>query len=176
MVVVDSCLMFFPTERGVSRLARNPIHAVVWLHFFCHDFLCKYTYSRLWFYYVLQEQGSYWAACLSHCTRSNLPNTSKRWPVPKLFTCLTIHPLPAVTSRILIGGPSGYSTLPKGLPQASGGKEAPYCSYWWNYYHPATHDVMINKYSIRVKNKFSALGQLATAEERWQMFKESMLE
>ena len=35
---------------------------------------------------------------------------------------------------------------------------------------------MINKYSIRVKNKFSALGQLATAEERWQMFKESVLE
>ena len=35
---------------------------------------------------------------------------------------------------------------------------------------------MMNKCSISVKNKFSALRQLATAEERWQMFKESMLE
>ena len=38
------------------------------------------------------------------------------------------------------------------------------------------NDEMMNKYSISVKNKFSALGQLATTEERWQMFKESMLE
>ena len=37
-------------------------------------------------------------------------------------------------------------------------------------------DKMMNKYSISVKNKFSALGQLTTAEERWQMFKERMLE
>lgn len=37
-------------------------------------------------------------------------------------------------------------------------------------------DEMMNKYSISVKNKFSALEQLTTAEERWQMMKESMLE
>ena len=36
------------------------------------------------------------------------------------------------------------------------------------------NDKMMN--IISVKNKFIALGQLATAEERWQMFKESMLE
>ena len=38
------------------------------------------------------------------------------------------------------------------------------------------NDEMMNKYTISVKNKFSALGQLATAEESWQMFKDSMLE
>ena len=37
-------------------------------------------------------------------------------------------------------------------------------------------DEMWYKYSISVKNKFSALEQLTTAEERWQMMKESMLE
>ena len=37
------------------------------------------------------------------------------------------------------------------------------------------NDEMMNKYSISVKNKFGALGQLATAEERWQMFEESIL-
>ena len=38
------------------------------------------------------------------------------------------------------------------------------------------NDEMMNRYSISVKNKFSALEQLAKSEERWQMFKESMLE
>ena len=38
------------------------------------------------------------------------------------------------------------------------------------------NDEMMNKYSISVKNKFSALGQLTMAEEWWQMMKESMLE
>ena len=38
------------------------------------------------------------------------------------------------------------------------------------------NDVMMNKYSINVKNKFSALGQLTKAEKWWQMMKESMLE
>ena len=38
------------------------------------------------------------------------------------------------------------------------------------------NDEMMNKYSISVKNKFSALGQLTTAEERWQLMIESMLE
>ena len=36
--------------------------------------------------------------------------------------------------------------------------------------------VLMNKHSISVKNKFSALGQLTTAGERWQMMKESILE
>ena len=35
---------------------------------------------------------------------------------------------------------------------------------------------MMNKYSISVKNKFSALVQFTTVEVRWQMMKESMLE
>ena len=35
---------------------------------------------------------------------------------------------------------------------------------------------MMNKDSISVKNKFSALVQLTTAGERWQMMKESILE
>ena len=38
------------------------------------------------------------------------------------------------------------------------------------------NDERMNKYSINVKNKISALGQLATAEEKWQMMKQSMLE
>ena len=38
------------------------------------------------------------------------------------------------------------------------------------------NDAMMNRYSISVKNKFSALEQLAKSVERWQMFKESMLE
>ena len=38
------------------------------------------------------------------------------------------------------------------------------------------NDEKMIKYSISVKNIFNALGQLARAEERWQMFKESMLE
>ena len=36
--------------------------------------------------------------------------------------------------------------------------------------------IVSNKYSISVQNKFSALEQLTTAEEKWQMMKESILE
>ena len=38
------------------------------------------------------------------------------------------------------------------------------------------NDEMVNQYSISVKNKLNALGQLTTAEGRWQMMKENMLE
>ena len=38
------------------------------------------------------------------------------------------------------------------------------------------NDEMMNKYSISVENKFNALRKLTSAEERWQMMKESMLE
>ena len=38
------------------------------------------------------------------------------------------------------------------------------------------NDERLNKYSISVKNKFSALGQFTTAEKRWQLMKQSMLE
>ena len=38
------------------------------------------------------------------------------------------------------------------------------------------NDEMMNKYSVSVINKFSALGQLTIAVEMWQMMKESMLE
>ena len=36
------------------------------------------------------------------------------------------------------------------------------------------NDKMMNKHSISVKDRFSAPGQLTTAEERWQIMKENM--
>ncbi|GFO03069.1 hypothetical protein PoB_002957400 [Plakobranchus ocellatus] len=52
----------------------------------------------------------------------------------KYFGCSTPHPSPACRDFkiqvTLIGGLSGCSILPKDLPQASGGKEAPYFSCW----------------------------------------------
>ncbi|GFO06309.1 hypothetical protein PoB_003281400 [Plakobranchus ocellatus] len=60
--------------------------------------------------------------------RYHLPGTKKEGTSSEATPAAPApHPSPACRdfTVTLVGGLSGYSTLPKGLPQASGGKEAP---------------------------------------------------
>ena len=85
IAIADSCLimigsrMFFITEQGVSRWARNPLHAFVRLNFVfsCHEFLCK-SVPLVGYNYFLQGQCSYWVGSLSHCTKSTICLTHRK--------------------------------------------------------------------------------------------------
>ena len=141
-VVADSRLMtigwhlshtIFPYRSRSFQLSSKPISRFCLTSFFCHAFLCKGIPTE-GLNYFLQGQCPLRAVCLSHYT-----NTSKIWPVLKLFVGPSITCLPwlhVYWSGGGGGGLSGYTTLPKGLPHARGGTEATYCSCWWNYFTP----------------------------------------
>lgn len=142
---VQFSYMGFPIDRGA--LIQNPTYAVpritCWTSF--PDFPRKFTDSTLQF--LATKAVQILGHCPCHCELYFMYITWYLLPIPLKWLLLQqlihlIHHLLSMASSTCrptpIGGLNGYSTVSRGVPWASRGKEAPYISCCLGELYPAT--------------------------------------